>query len=63
MILAIQSVWTLTFPGPGGRGEELDLPTGQETLTALRDGEGEGEGVGGSGRVLGGGAEMETFII
>ena len=51
------------LPGPGGRGEELELPTGQETLTALRDGEGGGEGVGGSGRVLGGGAEMETFII
>ena len=27
-------------------GEELELPTGQETLTALRDGEGVG-GVGG----------------
>ena len=26
-------------------GEELELPTGQETLTALRDGEGGGEGV------------------
>ena len=50
------------LPGPGGRREELELPTGQETLTALRDGEGGGEGVGG-GRVLGGGAEMETFII
>ena len=45
-ILALQSVWTLTFPGPGGRGEELELPTGQETLTALRDGEGGGEGGG-----------------
>ena len=32
--------------GPGGRGEELELPTGQETLTAFRDGEGGGEGVG-----------------
>ena len=31
------------LPGPGGRGEELELPTGQETLTALRDGEGGGE--------------------
>ena len=51
------------LPGPGGSGEELELPTGQETLTALRDGEGRGEGVGGSGRVLGGGAKMETFII
>ena len=37
------------LPGPGGSGEELDLPTGQETLTALRDGEGGGEGVGGVG--------------
>ena len=32
-----------------GRREELELPTGQETLTALRDGEGGGEGVGGVG--------------
>ena len=37
------------LPGPGGRGEELELPTGQETLTALEDGEGGGEGVGGVG--------------
>ena len=37
------------LPGPGGRGEELELPTGQETLTALRDGEEGGEGVGGVG--------------
>ena len=35
--------------GPGGMGEELELPTGQETLTALRDGEGGGGGVGGVG--------------
>ena len=35
------------LPGPGERQEELELPTGQETLTALRDGEGGGEGVGG----------------
>ena len=34
------------LPRPGGRGEELELPTGQETLTALRTGEGGGEGVG-----------------
>ena len=34
------------LPGPGGKGEELELPTGQETLTTLRDGEGGGEGVG-----------------
>ena len=31
---------------PGGRGEELELPTGRETLTALGTGEGGGEGVG-----------------
>ena len=37
------------LPRPGGRREELELPTGQETLTALRDGEGGGEGVGGVG--------------
>ena len=47
---------------PGGREEELELPTGQETLTALRTGEGKGEGVGWSGRVLGGGEEVEIFI-
>ena len=32
------------LPRPGGRGEELELPTGLETLTALRDKEGGGEG-------------------
>ena len=37
------------LPGPGGRGEELELPSGQETLIALRDGKGGGEGVGGVG--------------
>ena len=37
------------LPRPGGRGEDLELPTGQETLTALRTGEGGGEGVGGVG--------------
>ena len=37
------------LPGPGGRGEELELPTGQETLTALRTEEGGGERVGGVG--------------
>ena len=30
-------------------GEELELPTGQETLSALRDEEGGGEGVGAVG--------------
>ena len=37
------------LPGPGGWGEELGLPTGQETLTALETGEGGGEGVGEAG--------------
>ena len=32
------------LPRPGGRGKDLGLPTGQETLTALRTGEGGGEG-------------------
>ena len=50
------------LPGHGGRGEELELPTGLEALTALRDEEGGGGG-GGSGREWGGGAEMKTFII
>ena len=38
------------LPGPGERGEELGFPTGQETLTALGNGEGGGEGVGRVGR-------------
>ena len=57
------------LPRPGGRGEKLELPTGQETLTALRTVEGGGEGVvgrkrgrGGNGRVWGGGEEVEIFI-
>ena len=37
------------LPRPGVRGEELELPEGQETLTALRTGEEGGEGVGGMG--------------
>ena len=37
------------LPRPGGTGEELGLPTGQETLTALRIGERGGERVGGVG--------------
>ena len=39
----------LTFLDLGVVGRNLKLPTGQETLTALRDGEGGGEGVGGVG--------------
>ena len=35
------------LPRPGGKGEDLELPTGQETLTALGIREGGGEGVGG----------------
>ena len=57
------------LPGPVGRGEELELSTGQETLTALRTGEGGGEGVRGrrrgsgrNGRVWGGGEEVDIFI-
>ena len=49
------------LPRPGGRGEELELPTGQKTLTALRTGEGGGEGVE-NGRVWGGGEEVDIFI-
>ena len=37
------------LPRPGGRWEDLELPTRQETLTALRTGEGGEEGVGGMG--------------
>ena len=37
------------LPGPGGRREELELPTGRETLTDFGDGEGGEEGVGGVG--------------
>ena len=37
------------LPRLGGRGEELELPTGQETLTALRDEEGGGERIWGVG--------------
>ena len=37
------------LPRPGRSGEELELPTGQETLTALWTGEGGEEGVGGAG--------------
>ena len=37
------------LPRPGWSGEDLGVPTRQETLTALRTGEGGGEGVGGAG--------------
>ena len=37
------------LPGPGGRGKELGFPTGQETLTALGNGEGGGERMGEAG--------------
>ena len=40
-------------------GEALELPTGQETLTALRTGEGGGEGVGRSRRGSGGNGRYE----
>ena len=57
------------LPRPGGRGEELELPTGLKTLTALRTGEGGGEGLArrrsgseGNERVWGGGEEVEIFI-
>ena len=50
------------LPGPGGRGEELELPTGQETLTALRTGEGGVEGVGGMGGYWEEGRKWKIFI-
>ena len=50
------------LPGSGGRGEKLELPTGQETLTALSDGEGGGGGVREWSGVLRRGRK-ETFII
>ena len=51
------------LPRPGGRGEELELPTGQETLTALRTGEGGGEGVGGMGRYWEEGWKWKLLLI
>ena len=51
------------LPGPGGRGEELGLPTGQETLTALGDKEGGGEGGGGVGGRWEEGRKWKLFII
>ena len=51
------------LPRPGWRGEDLGLPTGQGTLTALRTREG---GEGGEGEVRrerekGGREELEIF--
>ena len=46
------------LPRPGWRGEDLGLPTGQGTLTALCTGDGGGGGMGegkGNGRRGGGG--------
>ena len=43
---------------PGWSGEDLGLPTGQETLTALKVREGGG---GGEGREKGGGKEVDIF--
>ena len=48
------------LPRPGWRGEDLGLPMGQGTLTALKTGEG-GRGGGESGREMGGGEEVEIF--
>ena len=45
------------LPRPGGSGEELEFPTEQETLTALRTGEGVG-GMGGYGEI---GEEVEIL--
>ena len=46
------------LPGPGWREEDLGLPTGQGTLTALWTGEEEG---GERGREMGGREEAEIF--
>ena len=48
------------LPGPGGRGRELELPTGQETLTALGDG-GEGGGEWGEWEGVGRGGGNGNF--
>ena len=53
------------LPEPGGRGEDLGFPTGQETLTALGNGEGGGEGVGewdGIGRRGGSGKSVFAYL-
>ena len=52
------------LPRPGGSGKELELPTGQETLTALRTGEEEEREWGEQEELLGGrggGEEVEIF--
>ena len=46
------------LPRLGWRGEGLELPTGQGTLTSLRTGEGGGKG---NEREMGGGEEVEIF--
>ena len=43
----------LTFLDLEGGGEDLELPTGPETLTAIRTGAGGGEGVGGEWEGIG----------
>ena len=48
------------LPRPGGRGRELQLPTGQETLTALGDG-GEGGGEWGEWEGVGRGGGNGNF--
>ena len=50
-------VWMLTFIDLDG-GEDLELPTGQGTLTALRTSEGEGGGEGEGKRRRGGGGNF-----
>ena len=55
-LLGILACLDAHLPGPGGRRKELGFPTGQETLTALGNGEGGGEGV---GRVGGAGGYWE----
>ena len=49
------------LPRPGGSGEELELPEGQETLTALRTGEEGGEGVGGAGGYWEEGMKLNSY--
>ena len=51
-------VWMLTFIRFVWSGEDLELPTGQGTLTAHKTREGGG---GGEGREKGGGEDVEIF--